>query len=94
MCVQPDASFLLLISLLFCTRRRFQWAVLRLENEHLNNVGKFRAVKFVPIPFDDDRAPVFHQSKSEAALARPETPAGLLRSDTPGIADAVSTESL
>jgi hypothetical protein len=23
----------------------------RLENEHLNNVGKFRAVKEVPLPF-------------------------------------------
>lgn len=23
----------------------------RLENEHLNNVGKYRAVKAVPLPF-------------------------------------------
>ena len=28
---------------------RFQWN--RVENEHLNNVGKFRAVKTVPLPF-------------------------------------------
>lgn len=25
----------------------------RLENEHLNNVGKFRAVKTVPLPFHE-----------------------------------------
>ncbi|CAN6462064.1 unnamed protein product [Victoria cruziana] len=39
--------------------RRGQWNYFRLENEHLNNVGKFRAVKTVPLPFremvDDDQ---------------------------------------
>lgn len=25
----------------------------RVENEHLNNVGQFRAVKTVPLPFRD-----------------------------------------
>ncbi|KAK9054015.1 hypothetical protein SSX86_025090 [Deinandra increscens subsp. villosa] len=31
--------------------RRGLWNFFRLENEHLNNVGKFRAVKSVPLPF-------------------------------------------
>ncbi|GAB2217752.1 hypothetical protein Drorol1_Dr00000963 [Drosera rotundifolia] len=31
--------------------RRGHWNFYRLENEHLNNVGKFRAVKKVPLPF-------------------------------------------
>ncbi|KFK41299.1 hypothetical protein AALP_AA2G112300 [Arabis alpina] len=31
--------------------RRGQWNFYRLENEHLNNAGKFRAVKIVPLPF-------------------------------------------
>ncbi|EYU18302.1 hypothetical protein MIMGU_mgv1a005678mg [Erythranthe guttata] len=31
--------------------RRGHWNYYRLENEHLNNVGKFRAVKTVPLPF-------------------------------------------
>ncbi|CAA0324435.1 unnamed protein product [Arabidopsis thaliana] len=31
--------------------RRGQWNFYRLENEHLNNAGKFRAVKTVPLPF-------------------------------------------
>ncbi|XP_026401036.1 phosphate transporter PHO1-like [Papaver somniferum] len=31
--------------------RRGHWNYYRLENEHLNNVGKFRAVKSVPLPF-------------------------------------------
>ncbi|KAJ6982647.1 hypothetical protein D5086_020333 [Populus alba] len=38
--------------------RRGMWNFFRLENEHLNNVGKYRAFKFVPLPFnnveDDD----------------------------------------
>lgn len=33
--------------------RRGHWNYYRLENEHLNNVGKFRAVKTVPLPFRD-----------------------------------------
>ncbi|CAM8947589.1 unnamed protein product [Rhodiola kirilowii] len=33
--------------------RRGQWNFYRLENEHLNNAGKFRAVKTVPLPFHD-----------------------------------------
>nr|VDD01004.1 unnamed protein product [Brassica rapa] len=31
--------------------RRGHWNFYRLENEHLNNAGKFRAVKTVPLPF-------------------------------------------
>ncbi|KAJ4969094.1 hypothetical protein NE237_015795 [Protea cynaroides] len=33
--------------------RRGHWNFYRLENEHLNNVGKFRAVKTVPLPFHE-----------------------------------------
>ncbi|KAL2613442.1 hypothetical protein R1flu_025134 [Riccia fluitans] len=32
--------------------RRGHWNFYRLENEHLNNVGHYRAVKTVPLPFD------------------------------------------
>ncbi|KAL7260645.1 hypothetical protein ACSBR1_006332 [Camellia fascicularis] len=39
--------------------RRGIWSFFRLENEHLNNVGKYRAFKSVPLPFnydeDDDK---------------------------------------
>ena len=31
--------------------RRFQWNFFRLENEHSNNCGQFRAVKEVPLPY-------------------------------------------
>ncbi|XVE52794.1 hypothetical protein DITRI_Ditri02bG0152600 [Diplodiscus trichospermus] len=39
--------------------RRGIWNFFRLENEHLNNVGKFRAFKSVPLPFnyDEDEDP-------------------------------------
>ncbi|XP_051122380.1 phosphate transporter PHO1-3-like isoform X2 [Andrographis paniculata] len=33
--------------------RRGQWNFYRLENEHLNNADKFRAVKTVPLPFHE-----------------------------------------
>ncbi|KAG6732486.1 hypothetical protein I3842_01G180700 [Carya illinoinensis] len=33
--------------------RRGHWNFYRLENEHLNNVGNYRAVKEVPLPFHD-----------------------------------------
>lgn len=33
--------------------RRGHWNFYRLENEHLNNAGKFRAVKVVPLPFHE-----------------------------------------
>ncbi|PKI40386.1 hypothetical protein CRG98_039232 [Punica granatum] len=33
--------------------RRGLWNFYRLENEHLNNAGKFRAVKMVPLPFHE-----------------------------------------
>ncbi|MCL7051495.1 hypothetical protein MKW94_023946 [Papaver nudicaule] len=39
--------------------RRGIWNFFRLENEHLNNVGNYRAFKSVPLPFnyneDDDK---------------------------------------
>ncbi|EPS61996.1 hypothetical protein M569_12798, partial [Genlisea aurea] len=34
--------------------RRGHWNYYRLENEHLNNVGKFRAVVAVPLPSSED----------------------------------------
>ncbi|KAG6546090.1 hypothetical protein Mapa_012496 [Marchantia paleacea] len=33
--------------------RRGIWNFFRLENEHLNNVGKYRATKTVPLPFEN-----------------------------------------
>ena len=32
--------------------RRFTWAIVRVENEHLSNYEKFRVVEFIPLPFD------------------------------------------
>lgn len=39
--------------------RRNIWSFFRLENEHVNNVGKYRAFKSVPLPFyyyDDENS--------------------------------------
>ncbi|KXS18523.1 EXS-domain-containing protein, partial [Gonapodya prolifera JEL478] len=40
--------------------RRFQWNIIRLENEHSNNVGNFRAVKEIPLPL------TIHQRRADA----------------------------
>ncbi|KAF9963130.1 Xenotropic and polytropic retrovirus receptor 1 [Modicella reniformis] len=32
--------------------RRWMWNFFRLENEHLNNCGQFRAIKDIPLPFN------------------------------------------
>ncbi|XP_047317806.1 phosphate transporter PHO1 homolog 9-like [Impatiens glandulifera] len=47
-----------LIAIVACLEiiRRGIWNFFRLENEHLNNVGKYRAFKSVPLPFN------YHQS--------------------------------
>ncbi|KAM1087224.1 hypothetical protein ACFX2I_012683 [Malus domestica] len=49
----PDVESRLLDFLLASLEviRRGHWNFYRLENEHLNNVGKYRAVKTVPLPF-------------------------------------------
>ncbi|KAK7825610.1 phosphate transporter pho1 like protein 3 [Quercus suber] len=41
-------------SLIFVINLNFYAQLLRLENEHLNNVGKYRAFKTVPLPFNYD----------------------------------------
>jgi hypothetical protein len=33
--------------------RRGLWSLFRVENEHCNNVGKFRASRDIPLPYDD-----------------------------------------
>ncbi|KAL8199435.1 hypothetical protein R6Q57_013003 [Mikania cordata] len=45
-----------LIAIIACLEiiRRGIWNFFRLENEHLNNVGKFRAVRSVPLPFSHE----------------------------------------
>ncbi|XP_062111545.1 phosphate transporter PHO1 homolog 3-like [Humulus lupulus] len=46
-------TLIAIVSLLEILRRGI-WNFFRLENEHLNNVGKYRAFKSVPLPFNYD----------------------------------------
>ena len=41
-------------ALLVIIKRLLDFLLIRLENEHLNNVGKYRAFDSVPLPFDYD----------------------------------------
>jgi len=45
--------FVYLYYVLYAHRRRFVWDFFRLENEHLNNCGRFRAVRDISVaPID------------------------------------------
>ncbi|KAI8917234.1 EXS family-domain-containing protein, partial [Powellomyces hirtus] len=46
-----DARLLVYLQALLELFRRFVWCIIRMENEHTNNIGKFRAVTEVPLPF-------------------------------------------
>ncbi|KND02878.1 uncharacterized protein SPPG_01959 [Spizellomyces punctatus DAOM BR117] len=46
-----DARILIYVQALLELFRRFMWSIIRMENEHTNNIGKFRAVTEVPLPF-------------------------------------------
>eukprot|EP01095_Lingulamoeba_sp_RSL-Kostka_P002199 TRINITY_DN13073_c0_g1_i1.p1 TRINITY_DN13073_c0_g1~~TRINITY_DN13073_c0_g1_i1.p1 ORF type:complete len:685 (+),score=169.74 TRINITY_DN13073_c0_g1_i1:122-2176(+) len=52
--IQPEVLNLLAASIEII--RRFTWAILRIENEHLHNCGNFRAIDFVPLPFDRNKS--------------------------------------
>lgn len=54
--------------------RRGMWSLFRVENEHCNNVGKFRAYRDIPLPYDlpDSRTP-----SPEIQRQTPSTPGPL-----------------
>ena len=46
-----------LITIILCLAeglRRAQWAILRLENEHVNNFEKYRTIQEIPAVKEDD----------------------------------------
>jgi xenotropic and polytropic retrovirus receptor 1 len=55
------------VVIFICRSRRFCWNFFRLENEHLNNVGQFRAVRDISIaPLDsNDQALLEHMMDDE-----------------------------
>lgn len=68
-------SFLIGLSEVF---RRGLWVLIRVENEHCTNVGRFRASRDVPLPFDVTRPPspsaLESQPPVESLSAAPRTP--------------------
>jgi hypothetical protein len=54
--------------------RRGQWSIFRVENEHLNNCGKFRVVNVVPPVVDDpeDLSSPYDISPGQVAQKNPE----------------------
>jgi xenotropic and polytropic retrovirus receptor 1 len=57
-------SFLVSLSEIF---RRGMWSLFRVENEHCTNVGRFRAFRDIPLPYD-------LPSSSKTSLEQPTSP--------------------
>ncbi|XP_019195562.1 PREDICTED: phosphate transporter PHO1 homolog 3-like [Ipomoea nil] len=57
----PKKAMIAIVACLEIIRRGI-WNFFRLENEHLNNVGKYRAVKSVPLPFNHEVDNTIHSN--------------------------------
>lgn len=53
--------------------RRGMWSLFRVENEHCNNVGKFRASRDIPLPYDLPESPEV-SSKAASPVQRRQVP--------------------
>lgn len=49
--LRMNGQLLAILLALLEAYRRIQWNFFRLENEHLNNCGQYRAIKDIPLPF-------------------------------------------
>ena len=54
--------------------RRGIWTLFRVENEHCTNVGRFRASRDVPLPYDIGPQPLITQIDGGASQASPQLP--------------------
>lgn len=53
--------------------RRGMWSLFRVENEHCNNVGKFRASRDIPLPYEIPESPEM-ASKASSPTQQRQTP--------------------
>ena len=61
--------------------RRAMWAVLRVENEHCTNVGRFRASRDVPLPYSIPSTS--HETVQDGVVRASSTPAASAASTDP-----------
>ncbi|KPI35673.1 uncharacterized protein AB675_1264 [Cyphellophora attinorum] len=59
--------------------RRGMWSIFRVENEHCNNVGKFRAYRDVPLPYKlpDEQVPESQRESMDPQTDGGATPTGV-----------------
>jgi hypothetical protein len=67
--------------------RRFEWNFFRMENEHLNNCGQFRAIKDIPLPFT-------HSMGDDQMTYSPHIPNPTIVVEHPDTQRTTSTHSL
>ena len=68
-----DVQWFLFLTAFLEILRRAVWNIFRLENEHLNNCGRFRAVQEIPLPFEkDDRRVVPDKQQQEKQKKKEE----------------------
>ncbi|KAL8969072.1 MAG: hypothetical protein Q9197_004540 [Variospora fuerteventurae] len=81
--LQHSALLSFLISLTEILRRGM-WTLFRVENEHCTNVGRFRASRDVPLPYDipSPTASIVEESRDQFAAQHDGTGSGQLQQST------------
>eukprot|EP00698_Gefionella_okellyi_P013121 TRINITY_DN3575_c0_g1_i1.p1 TRINITY_DN3575_c0_g1~~TRINITY_DN3575_c0_g1_i1.p1 ORF type:complete len:851 (-),score=176.14 TRINITY_DN3575_c0_g1_i1:66-2618(-) len=89
--VQPE-TLLLVFGVLELTRR-FMWNFFRMENEHVNNIGAFRAVREVPLPFTIEQKKQ-QRAREDARKSRKASTVAKPNAGNPSIVPIVPIERL
>lgn len=72
--------------------RRGMWSLFRVENEHCTNVGRFRASRDVPLPYDVPSSPEVASQDEGRNRVDEEQPAQGLTPSTPSSAAATGSD--
>ena len=71
--------------------RRGMWSLFRVENEHCNNVGQFRASRDIPLPYSLPSPQTSPEAMKPRPSPIPEHPSPPSAATTPGTAAAAAT---
>jgi xenotropic and polytropic retrovirus receptor 1 len=67
--------------------RRGMWSLFRVENEHCTNVGRFRALRDIPLPYDLVSSP-------QSNVDHPVSPQRTKDSQQPSVPDLITSEGM
>jgi xenotropic and polytropic retrovirus receptor 1 len=74
--------------------RRGMWTIFRVENEHCNNVGRFRASRDIPLPYSLPESPRESQEIPHPSDGQVPTPSPVTGADVERVAETTPGSSL